>query len=363
MRFILGLLTLSVSVCAGELESIYLKVPTLSKETLIGTNVGVRPVRQSGIRIEKQIIESKTIIHNYGYGGSGLTVSWGGASNVAALVEKEPVKQVAILGAGVAGLTTAYELLELGYEVTIYSESWSPNLTSNVAAGIWSPPFIPADASDSQKSFLKQILEISAQRFAKSIEVESPEFKGIGMIDCYSFRNSGTAETAVGRKFGIANDKNQQPVTVHFSNGLTREGMRMREISIDGGVYIEDLFKKVVAKGAVLIEKQFAAVADVLALEESLIVNCTSLGSRELFGDEDFKPVRGQLAYFDRQELDYLYFENVPGESNYWVSLYPWNDRLILGGVYEAGKEELVNDPAVIDLIIEHANKSLSGAF
>ena len=54
-------------------------------------------------------------------------------------IKKISSTTVAVLGAGVMGLTTAYDLLEKGYEVHIYSEKWSPNLTSNVAAGSWTP--------------------------------------------------------------------------------------------------------------------------------------------------------------------------------------------------------------------------------
>ena len=53
-----------------------------------------------------------------------------------AILEEQKVysKKVAILGAGVAGLTTANDLLERGYEVQIYADEWPPHLLSNIAA-------------------------------------------------------------------------------------------------------------------------------------------------------------------------------------------------------------------------------------
>ncbi len=48
---------------------------------LIGEKVGLRPARSS-IRLEREIIGDKTVIHNYGHGGSGYTVSWGCAMDV-----------------------------------------------------------------------------------------------------------------------------------------------------------------------------------------------------------------------------------------------------------------------------------------
>ena len=57
-----------------SLEHVYLKTPVISKENIIGTNVGIRPYRKTGVRIEAEKIRNKLIIHNYGYGGSGLTL-------------------------------------------------------------------------------------------------------------------------------------------------------------------------------------------------------------------------------------------------------------------------------------------------
>lgn len=43
--------------------------------------VGLRPFRRSGVRLERE----GRVVHNYGHGGSGFTVSWGCAEEVAAL--------------------------------------------------------------------------------------------------------------------------------------------------------------------------------------------------------------------------------------------------------------------------------------
>jgi D-amino-acid oxidase len=48
--------------------------------------VGLRPFRKGGVRLEQQ--PGTRLIHNYGHGGSGVTLSWGCASEVADLVER-----------------------------------------------------------------------------------------------------------------------------------------------------------------------------------------------------------------------------------------------------------------------------------
>jgi D-amino-acid oxidase len=48
--------------------------------------VGLRPLRPKGVRLELEDIDGRAVIHNYGHGGSGFTVSWGCAEEVARIV-------------------------------------------------------------------------------------------------------------------------------------------------------------------------------------------------------------------------------------------------------------------------------------
>lgn len=54
-------------------------LPGLKQSDVIDTVAGLRPYRRIDIRIEPQMIDGKLIIHNYGHGGGGVTLSWGSA--------------------------------------------------------------------------------------------------------------------------------------------------------------------------------------------------------------------------------------------------------------------------------------------
>jgi D-amino-acid oxidase len=62
-------------------------LPALQQTKIIGEAVGLRPGR-SEVRLERENREQGVVIHNYGHGGAGVTLSWGCAEEVLELTEK-----------------------------------------------------------------------------------------------------------------------------------------------------------------------------------------------------------------------------------------------------------------------------------
>jgi len=55
----------------------------IDKPNVLAERVGLRPFRKSGVRLDRdQLRDGRTVIHNYGHGGSGFTLSWGCAREV-----------------------------------------------------------------------------------------------------------------------------------------------------------------------------------------------------------------------------------------------------------------------------------------
>ncbi len=86
----------------------------------------------------------KVVVHDYGHGGAGFTLSWGSASLVADLLRGHPRgTEVAVLGSGVLGLSTSARVLqERGFRVRIYAREFPPHTTSDVAGAEWSPDLV-----------------------------------------------------------------------------------------------------------------------------------------------------------------------------------------------------------------------------
>ena len=107
----------------------------IAPEREIRTVVGLRPFRPSGFRVAKEMIGETAVVHNYGHGGGGITLSWGTSKLAVDLGLPGHVGPVAVLGCGAVGLATARLVQEAGFEVTIYAKALPPETTSNIAGG------------------------------------------------------------------------------------------------------------------------------------------------------------------------------------------------------------------------------------
>jgi len=135
----------------------------VSPDRVIRAIAGLRPYRPSGFVVRGEKLDSKTVIHNYGHGGAGITLSWGTSQLAVEEGAKTGERECAVIGCGVVGLSTARLLQQRGYNPVIYTKATPPSTTSNVAGGLWEPVTV-FDQTRVTPDFRKQFTE--ASRFA-----------------------------------------------------------------------------------------------------------------------------------------------------------------------------------------------------
>src|SRR5215469_2732289 len=117
------------------------ELPALRASTDRITNITVctRPFRPQGPRLEVEQIQGKTVVHNYGHGGSGWSLSWGAGALAVEKAMATGEREVAVVGCGAIGLTTALLLQRAGASVTIYARELPPDVRSSLATGVFTP--------------------------------------------------------------------------------------------------------------------------------------------------------------------------------------------------------------------------------
>src|SRR5713226_7994639 len=94
----------------------------VSADREIRTVVGLRPYRPSGFVVRAEKLDDTLVVHNYGHGGGGITLSWRTAKVDVDLVLAGHLVPVAVLGCGAGGQATGMLLKEEGATVTIYAK-------------------------------------------------------------------------------------------------------------------------------------------------------------------------------------------------------------------------------------------------
>src|ERR1051326_2118399 len=108
-------------------------------DRIFRVTVCLRPFRAAGPRLDVERVGNKIVVHNYGHGGSGWSLSWGSSRIAVENAMAAGERDVAVIGCGALGLTSAILLQQMGAKVTIYAKERPPAVRSARATGTWSP--------------------------------------------------------------------------------------------------------------------------------------------------------------------------------------------------------------------------------
>jgi hypothetical protein len=330
-----------------------------------------RPMRKGSPNMTIEMVGDKLIAHNYGHGGSGWTLAPGSAKHVVDLVESsdniKSIKKeqpVHIIGAGVLGLFTAYELFQRGYtNINIIAASFD-KLTSHNAGGLLAP--VSMDNNPEMQSLIDRI-GIEAYRFYADVaNGKQQHFKaGAKIMPAYfENRKESGLEPYVGKVMKPAKD-----VVLDFGNGTTRD-----MVSYDDGIFIDT---------AIMMQSLHDFLRDKVKFEQkkidkmsevssSLVFDCSGLGAGNLNMDKEVVPVQGHLimlrdqipanlqsmllVYFSKgktisgQEVKrsfYIFPKHLPGSGA--------NDVGVIGGTFIEGSTPDTPNEEEFKILVDNA--------
>lgn len=307
----------------------------VSRERVIRTVVGLRPYRPSGFRVETEDLGGgRTLVHNYGHGGGGVSLSWGTAwlAVEELLGGGPPPARAAVIGCGAVGLATARLLQRRGVEVTIYTKDLPPQTTSNVACAQWSPFSVsdPRVHGADFQSRLERAARIAHRIFQEMVGVRY----GIRWLPNYPL-----SDVPFGGPIGPEPLADLFPDTRDFTPGThpfpSRYARQYHAMMIEPPVYLGALLRDFRLSGGRLRIRDFRSLDELASLPERRLVNCTGIGARDLVGDEELTPLKGQLTVLLPQpEVHYI-------TLNGGLYMMPRADGILLGGTRERGEWSL----------------------
>ena len=250
--------------------------------------------------------------------------------------------RVAIVGAGVSGLTSAIVLAERGYRAAIFAEETGQRTTSAAAAAIWYPyDAEPADA----------VIAWALETYKVLVDLSRAPPSGVSMIELRTFSRTGEIQIpdwaiplgAVGIPTVV-----EESLTV-FPSAFT-SGFALSVPLLDTTIYLDylaDRFQK--AGGSITRNVRFESLEDV-GRDFDLVINCSGIGAKALVHDADLEPHRGQVAIVPK--IENLFCAIVCDDAPLMYAIPRTND-CVFGGTNELSESRDVDPTSTSHILAE----------
>jgi D-amino-acid oxidase len=253
-------------------------------------------------------------------------------------------RTVAIIGAGVSGLTCGVVFAERGYRTAIFAEQTGQQTTSGAAAALW----FPYDAEPAEK-----VIPWALQTFRVLVDLTRVPASAVSIIELRQF--SRARETQIPDWAIPLGAQPVIPSKVEGSLGSFKSGFTLRVPLMDTTIYLDYLAARFLkAGGEINANVRFAKLEDVDQQFE-LVINCAGIGARELVHDVDLEPHRGQVAIVP--SIERLSCAIVCDDAPLMYAIPRRND-CVFGGTNDLSSD-LAVDAATTDQIIAECSRAL----
>jgi glycine/D-amino acid oxidase-like deaminating enzyme len=329
---------LPLGVVANETATSAIHLPKVraTPDRIISLSVCTRPFREAGPRIESEKLGRKTVVHNYGHGGSGWSLSWGSSQLAVRQAAAGGQREIAVIGCGALGLTSGLLAQRAGMKVRIYAKDLPPYTRSTFATGSWTPNSRFCTEAGATPEVVERWIWMvrHSHRMYQSLlglAGDPVEWRDSYQLSEEPFdpdrRRVREGEPPYPELEKLVRDlkpKSQDlpPGTHPFAAPYVR---RQTNMVFNISSYARMLYSDFLIAGGEVIVREFASPGELAKLKEKTIINATGFGARALFGDESIIPVRGQLMRLVPQpEISYgLSYDQK-------VSMTPRRDGLVV---------------------------------
>jgi D-amino-acid oxidase len=267
--------------------------------------------------------------------------------------------RVAIVGAGVSGLTCGVVFAERGHRTTIFAKEIGQQTTSAVAGALW----FPYDVEPADKA-----IPWALETYQTLIDLARNTESGVSMIELRQLSRIGEIQipdwaVPLGARVipsEVENGSAAEPATWTGSEGIkSREftsGFAITVPLVDTTIYLDHLANRFLKADGQITENVRLENLEDVDPKFDLVINCAGIGARELVHDADVQPHRGQVAIVPRiKDLPYAV---VCDDAPLMYAIPRLND-CVFGGTNELS-DDLAADSATTARIVAECTRVLN---
>lgn len=253
-------------------------------------------------------------------------------------------QSIAVIGAGVSGLTCGVRFAESGFRTAIFAENVSQQTTSGAAAALW----FPYDAEP-----VDRVIPWALATYKVLVDLTKNSGSGVSVVELRQYCRTGKIEIPDWASSSVILSEADGALNI---SGLFVDGFSLRVPLMDTTIYLDYLVSRFQKAGGIIKGNfRFERVDDVDPSFD-LIINCAGIGARELVRDVDLEPHRGQVAIVPKN--DRLQCAIVCDEAPLMYAI-PRTKDCVFGGTNDLS-DNLNADPATTDAIVAECSRALA---
>jgi D-amino-acid oxidase len=228
------------------------------------------------------------------------------------------MKSVTVIGCGIIGLTTAIKLQDAGFKVNMVArEPYNKTLSSKVGA-IWFPFEIhPKEKANNWATF-------TYEKYLKEAKTKN----GISFIP---FMTAYDSESNNDWTLQLPEGSVRKALAEELPKGV-KSALISKVPLAEPALYLPYLFSRFIKNGGDFKQQCIISLREASQLD-SLVINCTGLGAKELCDDHELRPMRGQILRCEKTDIPSFADSTQKGALSYIINRS--TDCVIGGTDYE----------------------------
>ena len=267
--------------------------------------------------------------------------------------------RVAIVGAGVSGLTCGVVFAERGHRTTIFAKEIGQQTTSAVAGALW----FPYDVEPVDKA-----IPWALETYQTLIDLARNAESGVSMIELRQLSRIGEIQipdwaVPLGARVvpsevenGAAGEAATWTGSGGIKSGEFTTGFAITVPLVDTTIYLDHLANRFLKADGQITENVRLENLEDVDPKFDLVMNCAGIGARELVHDADLEPHRGQVAIVPR--IKDLRYAVVCDDAPLMYAIPRLND-CVFGGTNELS-DDLAADSATTERIVVECSRVLN---